>query len=141
MKLSIIPREAVPAVWPHILSLVEKIASGHHGQKIRRSPENICAALVDGSEIGWVVLDKDDNAVALVLGAMLDFPLRRVMRIHSCVGDNRREWLHLLSEIEEFAKANGCADMEIICRKGWARDLIQYKLTHVVLVRPLNEVN
>jgi hypothetical protein len=55
------------------------------------------------------------------------------------VGNNRENWQHYISIIEDFAKQNGCDKMELIARPGWERVLKQFNYTksHVVLDKNL----
>jgi hypothetical protein len=41
--------------------------------------------------------------------------------------------LGYLDELERYATAQGCNGMRIYGRKGWARKLPDYKMTHVLL--------
>jgi hypothetical protein len=56
-------------------------------------------------------------------------------------GRQRLKWQHLISEIEDFAKENGCKMMELIARPGWQRVLkiFDYKRTHVVLEKQIKQ--
>jgi hypothetical protein len=54
-------------------------------------------------------------------------------------GKDRRRWLHLLPEVEQYLKDMGCAVIRPICRPGWWR-LIEphgYRRTHYVLEKAL----
>ncbi len=46
-------------------------------------------------------------------------------------------WLHLLTPIENWARAEGCDAMRIMGRRGWSRVLPAYRLTRVVLEKEL----
>lgn len=137
MILSLIPAGLVDKVWPHILPFAQMIAGGHHGQSSWRDPEHIYEGIASGKELAWCVINPNGQAQALVLGTMIQFPKMRILRIHACVGGERKKWLPLLDEIEEYARANGCGQMQIVCRKGWARELDTYRLTHVLLEKTL----
>ncbi|WP_374634058.1 hypothetical protein [Ferrovibrio sp.] len=135
MRLHLIPPDKLAAAWRFIEPFARQIAGGHHDQASRRSAEDIATGITEGRELAWAVLDEAGSACALVLGGIVQFPRMKLLRIHSCVGVGRKAWLPLLAEIEAFAKAQGCEQVEVICRKGWARELPDYRLTHVVMVR------
>lgn len=59
-------------------------------------------------------------------------------------GNGRREWEHLLPEMERFMSDMGAATCEPICRRGWYRILKRrgykitgYRDTHIILEKPL----
>jgi hypothetical protein len=52
-------------------------------------------------------------------------------------GKNMDRWLHLLSDIEAWAKAQGCETIRAYARKGWARKLRDYKMSRVILDKVL----
>lgn len=135
MQLVTIAPAHVQAAWRFIEPFARNIAEGHHQQATRRGAADIAQSIAEGRELAWAVLDEAGEARALVLGGFVQFPRMKVLRIHSCVGIGRKAWVSLLSEIEAFAKAQGCEQVEVICRKGWARELPDYRLTHVVMVR------
>jgi hypothetical protein len=53
-------------------------------------------------------------------------------------GRARSEWLHMLRELEAYARAEGCASMRIVGRKGWMRELPDYALRAVILEKELS---
>lgn len=61
----------------------------------------------------------------------------QVLQILFCTGEDSKEWLPLLGLIEDHAKANGCAKIEMWSRKGWAKKLPAYRMTHVLLEKDL----
>ena len=56
-------------------------------------------------------------------------------------GRQRHKWQHLISEVENFAKEEGCDMIELIARPGWQRvlNLFDYKRTHVVLEKKIKQ--
>lgn len=61
----------------------------------------------------------------------------RICEIMACLGEDATQWMHLLAEIEGWAKANGCVRVKTWARKGWAQRLRDYRLTHVLLEKDL----
>jgi hypothetical protein len=61
-------------------------------------------------------------------------------RVMAIAGDDMAGWLHLLPDLEAWAKAQGCKIMEPLARPGW-RKLLKpygYRMTHVLLEKELN---
>lgn len=61
---------------------------------------------------------------------------RNVCTLTACSGHQRERWLHLLSAIEAYAKAEG-ANMRIYGRRGWERVLDGYRVEYVILEKDL----
>ena len=64
-------------------------------------------------------------------------PKNRVGQIMVCAGENRAFWLPFLTDIEDWFRAQGCVRVEALARPGWARDLADYRKTHVLLEKAL----
>jgi hypothetical protein len=52
-------------------------------------------------------------------------------------GAGMKQWLHLIEDIEQYARDEGCARMRIEGRRGWQRALPEYQRTGVILERRL----
>ena len=52
-------------------------------------------------------------------------------------GENSLEWLHLMEDLEAWAKHEGCTRIIGVMRKGWAKRLPDYRMTHVYLEKDL----
>lgn len=61
----------------------------------------------------------------------------KVCALTACGGRNRNEWLWMLDEIEDYAKAEGCRAMRICGRRGWERVLPDYRVRRIVLEKDL----
>ncbi len=61
----------------------------------------------------------------------------KVCILTACAGEQMPRWRPLLAVIEAYAKAEGCASLRIYGRKGWARVLDDYDVTHIVLEKGL----
>jgi len=46
-------------------------------------------------------------------------------------------WRDLIGKLEDYGRAEGCARMRIIGRKGWARVLKKYSQPCIILERQL----
>lgn len=76
---------------------------------------------------------------ALAITEIVAYPRIAVCKLLACTGEDAARWVNLLTQIEAWAKAQGCAAMEPICRPGWERHLKPkgYRKTHVVLEKTL----
>lgn len=57
--------------------------------------------------------------------------------ILACGGSGKGEWMHLIGDLEKYAKAEGCKSMRIWGRRGWERELPTYKARRVMLEKML----
>jgi hypothetical protein len=71
----------------------------------------------------WLVEDSTGAPLGVVLTQFLDYSNYRSIHIVACAGSDIDSWIHLFSEIEEFAKKNNCKEAESWGRAGWARYL------------------
>lgn len=53
-------------------------------------------------------------------------------------GEHSEKWVHLLEEVETWARRQGCTKMKMSTRPGWARRLGDYKKTHIILEKDLD---
>lgn len=133
MALQKVPVEHVAAVLPHVI--------GRLGAICDRSGERYTVAslvqLIMGGEFQlWII--GDDQVRAVVLTELFFAPSgKKVASIRAATGDAAEGWMHLIAELEQWAKAEGCHVIEAVARKGWARRLTDYKMTHVILEKEL----
>ena len=133
MLYKVVP-EQLDAIWPH----VEPLLQGIYERDGRTSVNDFRAGFESGVSQLWVTTDADDQTVAGILVTSLiqhaDF---LACRLTHCTGAQRKQWLHLLEYIEDWARDKGCKRMEAFARPGWARDLETYRKTHVILEKAL----
>ena len=85
----------------------------------------------------WLVWDGTPRAI---VGTELYVEMTglKCCMIRFCTGGGAAEWSHLLGKIEAWARDEGCTYLDMLARKGWAKHLPDYKLTHVELQKELN---
>lgn len=132
--IDLVPREAMRAVWPHVSRRLLNIAENSHGEM---TLESIARRLADKHWQLWVVSEKTNIVGCVVTEVSLADSGLKMCTIRACVGEDATRWQHLLDEVEQWAQANGCQKINTWARKGWARRLPEYKLTHVMLEKVL----
>ena len=87
----------------------------------------------------WVAWDIEKKIVKVVAFTELYNELSglRVASIRFLYGRDRKEWLDLLPVLEERMAGADVQMMEVWARRGWLRELPQYKMTHVLLEKDL----
>ena len=117
----VLPRYA-RALWPVITHWVE--AACEHNGGWWSAPDVLddveadrltLWAVADESRLWGIVVTEVETAANYAIGV-----------IALCAGDEQARWLHLLPELEEWAACNGCSEMMVKGRPGWARRLKSY---------------
>lgn len=61
----------------------------------------------------------------------------KVCTIVACGGDAMRSWVHLIADLEGYARQQGCTVSRIAGRFGWQRILPDYRTAKVILEKRL----
>jgi len=139
VELIFIPQKLVEKVWikvePDVKSALERSGQYANSNHIKQH----CLKNEMQLWILWNKENKDKKYYGVVITEVIQRPLIKVLNIRIMVGNNRENWQHYISIIEDFAKQNGCDKMELIARPGWERVLKQFNYTksHVVLDKNL----
>lgn len=124
-----------PEMWPHIEALLRKA----HTRTGFALFSDLQRDILTGRSLVWLAWNGESiEAAAATELHPTDGGL--VCAIRACGGSDDadiKQWLPLLERIEQFAKAEGCARMRLVGRKGWLRVLEDYREKHVVLEKEL----
>ena len=87
----------------------------------------------------WILWIVWDGSVRAVLATELYHDISGMLccTIRFATGKGAAGWTHLLSEIEDWARANGCQRLDMLARKGWAKHLPEYTMSHIMLEKDL----
>jgi hypothetical protein len=126
-----VPADKLNAVWPALSKWVDRARSEAHmpvdldaiKAKLDARDMQLWGVRIDGRTVGAVVSEVYGTTCALPYVA----------------GEHIREWLHLLSVIEEWARQNGCTRIEGNGRAGWERLLKRqgWRAVQVTVVKEL----
>jgi hypothetical protein len=107
---------------------------------IKFADEDVPPDLIDNLRSGhrqlWVAWDGSKVLAA----AITRINVQRsglACQIAACGGTEGERWMHLISRIEDWARAEGCRKVVIEGRPGWERVFPAYKRVRVVLEREL----
>ena len=115
-------------IWPHVGSLLRDAC--------RRTGLNafadIEADILAGRSLLWVAWNGGaiESAAATVL---INSDAGRVCIITVCGGSGIKRRLHLVDQIESYARREGCARIRIYGRKGWLRVLDGYEQKYAIM--------
>lgn len=100
------------------------------------------AALCAGQKQLWMVVSPDaeirnKGVAAGITSLQQNEDGSKTANIELFGGDNMKAWFSLKSQFENWARGEGCRDVRLWARKGWARHLPDFKLTHYILRKEL----
>lgn len=126
-----VPGAQIRSVAPRIRHLLE-----HFTENGRYTVEDILDQIERQERQCWLVMDGDIRAVAITSISAERF---KTCRIESLAGEGLKEWADAYTEIENWARAMGCAKIEALARPGYARVGRRFglKQTHVMLEKDL----
>lgn len=134
MVAYIIPPSMVAKAWPGVESMID----GAYESADELMPADIVDQMRDGFRQLWVVWDGDiDEVVAAVMTRVVLMRSGRVCQITAAGGDHVNQWAHLITLIEQYAKAERCSKVMIEGRAGWSKLFQNYKRVRVVLEREI----
>lgn len=128
-----IPKQHVRDVYPLVRDLMRKVCARSDG---RYAEAPIARKLLAGDWQLWLVWNGSVKAI-VVTELYLDVSGLKCCMIRVCTGRGAKDWTHLIADIEDWARREGCAKLDMIARKGWARELPDYRMTHVMLEKDL----
>jgi len=131
--LNLIPRENIESVQPLIAEHLKSVVERSRG---KLTPDEIVEAFISGKYQLWLIWNGSLLAVGATELTKVASGLK-ICTIHFLTGENSLSWLHLIGDLEQWAKAQGCGLMKGYMRKGWAKRLPDYHLTHVSLEKEL----
>ena len=123
MIMTVVPRDALDAVWPDAKTLLEDaVKTQRHSYHIT----DVYEGIISGMYELWLVLD-DDKPVAAFTTRIVRFPNCKTLSVDWVGGGRMTEWLPLLQEtMTDYAKANNCKYLEGYGRKGWGKALKKF---------------
>lgn len=130
-----IPADVVPAFWQIVTPLLGRALEHADG---RYEVEDILAALLACDMQLWIAVDARSMAVeAVCVTEIIAYPQEKRCGLVFCAGREANRWLRHLQDIEEWAREQGCAALELQGRPGWERLLGGWQKTHVLLRKRL----
>lgn len=133
MKLMCCPPDMVGDLWPHVRAMVSRAPV----KTDMGSAAELDTDVLSGRALLWIV-HSDSRGIEVAAVTRLDLTERsKVCTILACGGEGRSRWLHLLADIEAYAKAEGCDGVRLYGRRGWKRALPDYREIGIVMERKL----
>ena len=128
-----VTNDKIEAAWP----LIEQSISSAIDRDGLYDASHIKEWVLRGTHQLWIAGSKERGIEALAVTEMLRHPKGQTINFWICTGKDRDRWLAHKNGIEAWAKEQGCTRSVAHARKGWAKALPDYKLTHLVLEKSL----
>lgn len=120
MKLLAIRPDLVSKVWPFIAHWID--ALNDKRESWWRMPDPKAACENRDAQL-WLIWDSAAGRARGAVVTQITTDSARVAEVPLVAGDNMADWLHLLDDLEEWARAENCVAMIGYARSGWARML------------------
>ena len=91
--------------------------------------------VLEGKQLLWLAIS--DRVEAAATTHLIKTRGKPVLVVTAVSGSQRERWLPLRHQIENYAKAEGCSCVRLYGRKGWERELKDYRVEHVIMEKPL----
>lgn len=132
-RLILVRLEDVPATLPLVTEWLHVV----WGRGSRMPFKELTRRLIAGDYQLWLV--RDDNTMAIVVTEIFETNTGRTGRITGLAGRDRKQWIHLIADLEEWMRGQGCVRSRIFGRKGWLEEdaLAEYRTVSVVLEKEL----
>ena len=132
VELICVDPRRIREIWPHAAELIHKA--------VRRTNLNhardIEVDVLGGRGLLWLAWNGEAIEAAATT-SLIQTDTDKVCILTACGGADMRRWLPLLTQIEDYARNEGCACVRIYGRRGWQRVLDGYDVTHVILEKEL----
>lgn len=129
-----VPASWLHVFWPQIVPDLERVIERTRG---RWTLAAIAEHLMTDKWQLWLVWD---GRISAVVATELFYEASGMKNARAVFvgGREMAKWSHLISDLEEWARGEGCARFEMIISKGIARHFPEYKMTHVLLEKDLS---
>ena len=122
------------SIWPRVRDMIDVgYAAGDNFM-----PEDILEKVRYGQILIWIAIDEDSGHIHAAMTTEL-VPMRcgLVCWMGQCAGDRMQDWSKFHTEIEKYAKDEGCVKVVLKGRRGWRKILDGYRIRTVQLEKDL----
>jgi hypothetical protein len=132
MNLLCVPPDRAAEAWPVAARHVKAATSGTGMVEDDFAEREV----LEGRALLWLAVE-GTKVIGAGITRLVIVRGELICEIFAWGSDDQRRCASLLSTIEEFARAEGCAAVRLAGRKGWVRSLPEYRLKAVILERRL----
>ncbi len=119
-------------LWPHVRPMV----CAAYDRTDLGLASDLDTDVLSGRALLWIVASE---RIECALVTRLEITQHsKVCFICALGGAGAKSWLHLIEELETYAKAEGCNSIRWMGRRGWKRKLPKYREVGVIMERRID---
>ena len=116
-----VPIDMIEGVWVKVQPWINKALEYGNGEY---GIEDIYAALLDREMQLWMVYEMPNkNIVLALITQIITYPQKKSCRVVALGGESHLLWEKRLFILEEWAKSEGCSNVEAFVRSGLAKKM------------------
>jgi hypothetical protein len=117
MIITLVPKEALPDVWPEASQFIQKALDAAPGYY---RPVDVLHNIINEMETLWAVYDDDKTMQACFTTIINQYPLCRRVMVHHVGGAYLDEWQDdSWAILKNYARDTGCSGVDARGREGW----------------------
>lgn len=128
-----VPWYDIEIAWPQVEGFLQKAVDQSPGD---RSVLDYKKEIEDAKAQLWVWI-VDGNIRAACVTRIVEYPNRKVCAMPLIGGDSMKDWLLVEPQLIEWAKEQGCSQLEGYCRDGWLRVLKNWRKVWTTMRRDI----
>lgn len=125
--ITAVPKEHISNIWQVVSPALDKAIERTHG---RFHNVDILTSLIEGTASLWLAIKQNDGTdtegsgeiIGSLVFVIAEYPsMMKCGRIDYIAGKDRDEWFdEMWTAVRNYAKAEGCASLEMVARPGTA---------------------
>lgn len=128
----IVEKHEINTIWNDVKDLIAKTNDDVLNE------EDILEYLKTGYYTLWIATEHDSDAIVWAMTTEYSYyPKHKMCRVVTIAGKRMSDWIEDLYILEDWARAQGCAYMDMYARKGWKKVLKEYKEDCILLRKKL----
>ncbi len=132
VKLACVDPAQLEEIWPRVAHLIRRaMARGRMGRFA-----DVEADVLGANAYLWLAIEGGCVLAAAVTKVTAESG-ERLCTIVACAGERWDKFGRLIAGLEDYARAENCAAIEICGRPGWRRRLPDYRLAKIVIRKTL----
>lgn len=130
-----VPFYSVDPVWDRVARVLQPAVDRYDGYTM-----NEVKAMIKSRRWQlWLAVDENNKIHAAGVTTINVYPQKKTCLILYVAGEEMKNWLHLMRDIESWAGQNGCKDLELRGRRGWSRVFADFDETGVICHKQIGD--
>ena len=126
------PAQDVPKLWRLVWPVLERAVS----RQDEFTEQDVYEDLCNKKSQLWLAVE-GSRLLGVGVTQIAVYPRKRVCLLLYVAGEGWARWRHLLDGICDWARSQGCAELEFSGRRGWLRKLPDWQFKHVTMSKRL----